>query len=262
MDIFCEFLDDQLYLHIGENSIQIDVPNSFYEDEENNEFKEVINQTYEFSKRFGVTKFLSRNKLYIRTNRLKKIEHIEAFVDNILNSVSTKIFSSEHISITDLLAKKLPINKEILQSIHKDYLAQHTIPTKDKKKRRIIQITLIPIITVIALFLTINYKVTTDIHIETVHPKIFWNLWLAILLFNLGIQKILMKIKSHNEFYFTLLAIFLTLLISKGITITIIKYTNISYSFMWFQLTLQTLLWFLWNEKIAIHFTTRNKQIN
>jgi hypothetical protein len=266
MDIFCDVIDDQLHLQINENSTQIDIPKSFYEQLDSIERTKFISEVDEFLEINQSIKFLIRNKAYVRTNRISKFDlgTILYFCEDTLGVVSTKIFSSELISRNDLLTKNFPIEKEEIQLHRKKHIAQNTISQRDKLKRKKIQLISILIIAAISSFLIFYKKIPPgiDIHPEIFFPKTYWILGLGILIFNILIQYSLMKITPY-VILLNLGGVFLAImLIPRILTTEIISLLDLSNSIMWTEFIFQAILYYLWNEKASVHIPTKNGQFN
>lgn len=273
MEIFCELINNNLKIEVNGESLIVDVPDSFYskniEDPKRIEF---LNNCFDFVekenfKRSAWKRILTSplaNTVYFRTDLTEQpdLENLIGFSENILTGRKTKIYTSNSLSYDELVSKTNDFAVDIIDDINKKYIHENKVGDAAIKIRRIQQSLIIGLSLIISLVFTNSLEINLEEAPELKYPQAFWIFLLSLLASNVWIQYSNMKILPKAIFWGFFGSFIATLLVSRGITEKIIELTKISNQLIWMEFFVQSILYFIWNEKVAVYFGTRNGQIN
>ncbi|WP_305982178.1 hypothetical protein [Roseivirga thermotolerans] len=264
MDIFCEFIDDDFYLSVNQSVLKLKIPLSFYEQAEDAERNDFFSKIYEFNKKYGNQKFFRRNKVFIRTDKRNErdILKIFDFSISVLEAVKTKIYTSDSISRLELLNKSFLHGIDLILKIRNDYKAKNRISKEEKKSRQKTQGIGLLITFCLTFVLSFICPLDSPPEPQLKYSLIYWLLFFSIIFFFGWVQYSIMKIPfktTFNSFFGTVVAV---LLLSRFGLKPILNFASLDNSFQWIELAVQGGFYFIWNEKIAVYFNTRNDQLN
>lgn len=269
MNIFCELINNKLQIFIDRKSIQLDVHPSFYKLEndtkenlnflkKSSEFIKTIRNEQSFLKR--AADFIFGNNVFVRTD-LKSERHTTDFYDFCKSNLSgrkIRIFCSQSISSHSL--QNLHFEKAI--DLIKKIKNKFRVNAVEINHRKTIQKRALLIVVLFSLILSSSYDLLPEQEPQLKHPSIFWPSFFCLLFFNGWIEYSKMKISFNIIFHGLFAATIFILLISRALIHNFINLLNLDARFIWTEFFLYALFFYLYNELLAVHFQTRNGQIN
>lgn len=273
MKIFCEFVNNQFKIFTKGKSIKLNVPDSFYKQNiHDSERQFFLNKCFDFVEESNKQRSLFEriityplaNTVYIRTDLRTKtdIHNVLDFSEGILTARNTKIFDSLSLSSDNLISCKFDESIDLIKKTNEDYRNENRVSKDEIKKRWLIQNIGLGAILIISILLVIFKKLVNEQEPQLDYPSIYWLTFFSLLLFNSWIEYSRMKIMSKLIFIGFFGVIIAIVLIARELISKVISLLDLSNTILWTEFILQAIFYYLWNEKVAVYFTTRNGQIN
>tara|TARA_B100001059_G_scaffold220481_1_gene242548 strand:+ start:59 stop:883 length:825 start_codon:yes stop_codon:yes gene_type:complete len=273
MDIFCEFINNQLKIIIEDRSLELSVPSSFHKQIiDNPERLSFLHKCQEFvqstnKKRPLINRIITyplANKVYIRTDLITKLDILNLldFSEGILIARKTKIFDSQSLSANNLVSCKFDESIDLIKQINEDYRNKNRVSKVEIKSRRFIQNIGLGTTLIISILLAIFKDLTNEQEPQLHYPSIYWFTFFSLLLFNSWVEYSKMKIVPKAIFLGFFGVIIAIMLIARGLTTKAIVLLELNNGILWTEFILQAIFYYLWNEKVAVYFATRNGQVN